>query len=213
MRTAPSPGSGWIQTFTGRPFSPVDPDPEDIVIEDIAHALSNLCRFAGHVRQFYSVAQHSVLVSELVERSVPREFKEFRARWALLGLLHDAAEAYVVDLPSPIKHLPELAGFRHIEHGVERAVEERFDLHTGGRGKALVKEADFVLLLTEARDLMAPLYPAWIAAFTPKEWASCLTEVIVPLDPGAAKALFLARFKHLQPGRFAAPRDNASSRR
>jgi uncharacterized protein len=87
----------WIQTYTGKQFWPLSPLPEDIVIEDIAHALSMQCRFGGHVRTFYSVAQHSVHVSLLVE-----------PQYALWGLLHDAAEAYLVDLPRPIKKFSEM---------------------------------------------------------------------------------------------------------
>ena len=78
----------WMQTHSGIQFWPLDPRPEDILIEDIAHALSNQCRFAGHCCFHYSVAQHSVLVSE----NVP-------AQDAMWGLLHDAGEAYLVDLP------------------------------------------------------------------------------------------------------------------
>ena len=82
----------WIQTMSGVIFYPLDPRPEEIRIEDIAHALSHQCRFAGHCREFYSVAEHSVRVS----RELPQEFM-------LWGLLHDASEAYLVDLPRPIK--------------------------------------------------------------------------------------------------------------
>ncbi|MFG0247924.1 MAG: phosphohydrolase, partial [Phycisphaeraceae bacterium JB051] len=78
----------WIQTYTGKAFYPLREDPGIIDIRDIAHALSLQCRFNGHCSDFYSVAQHSVHVSEVV----PQAF-------ALWGLLHDAAEAYMSDLP------------------------------------------------------------------------------------------------------------------
>lgn len=83
----------WILTFTGQQFYPLAPDVASIAIEDIAHALSNLCRYNGHCRTFYSVAEHSLRVSH----GVPRED-------ALWGLLHDASEAYLGDFVSPLKH-------------------------------------------------------------------------------------------------------------
>lgn len=105
----------WIQTYTGRRFWPADPRPEDVFIEDIAHALSMLCRFGGHCLRFYSVAEHSVLLSW----AAPPEWK----RWCLL---HDATEAYLCDLPGPIKRgLPEY-GF--MEHRLLLVVARRFGL-------------------------------------------------------------------------------------
>ncbi|WP_298983383.1 phosphohydrolase [uncultured Roseibium sp.] len=84
--------NSWIQTFTGKAFYPLEPFRSEIDIEDIAHALSNLCRYGGHSNEFYSVAQHSVLVS--------RNVSEENALW---GLLHDATEAYLIDLVRPVK--------------------------------------------------------------------------------------------------------------
>ena len=75
----------WLQTYTGKKFYPFDPREEEVDILDIAHALSQLCRFGGHTKEFYSVAEHCVLVS----MCCPSEVK-------LLGLLHDAAEAYQI---------------------------------------------------------------------------------------------------------------------
>jgi hypothetical protein len=82
----------WIQTYSGRQFWPLDPRVEDVHLEDIAHALSNVCRYTGHVREFYSVAEHSVHVSWSCE---PED--------ALWGLLHDASEAYLADMARPVK--------------------------------------------------------------------------------------------------------------
>src|SRR4051794_15527189 len=87
---------GWITTFSRRQFWPLDPHSDEIHIEDIAHSLSQQCRFGGHSRSFYSVAQHSCLVSALC-----------KANDALWGLLHDASEAYLGDIPRPLKSLPE----------------------------------------------------------------------------------------------------------
>lgn len=79
----------YFWTFTGRRIDTLAPDPCEIEIDDIAHSLAQQCRFLGHTDGFYSVAQHSVLVSGFVPD-----------RDALWGLLHDAAEAYVCDLPA-----------------------------------------------------------------------------------------------------------------
>ena len=105
----------WMMTYSGRPFYPYDLRHEDFHIEDIAHALSMLCRYGGHCRHFYSVAEHSVHVSYLV----PPEH-------ALTGLMHDATEAYLVDMPRPIK-----AGFpqyKEMEAKLWTFIAQRFYL-------------------------------------------------------------------------------------
>lgn len=107
----------WMQTFSGRQFWPLDPLPDEVHIEDIAHALSMQCRYAGHCRRFYSVAEHSVLLA-LHFHGQPD-----LARWALL---HDASEAYLVDVPRPVK--PHLMGYRQAEAAVMKAVCQRFGL-------------------------------------------------------------------------------------
>ena len=85
----------WLQTFTGRQFWPLGPEPTDIVIEDIGHALGSLCRFNGHCKAFYSVAQHSILVSRACEKhGLVAAFR---------GLMHDASETYLLDVPKPLK--------------------------------------------------------------------------------------------------------------
>ena len=114
----------WIQTYTGKQFWPIDPRACEITIEDIAHALSLQCRFSGHCREFYSVAQHSCLVSSYCI--------DEDAGW---GLLHDAAEAYLVDLPRPIKRFSSLGvEYRKAEERVMAAVNEAFV--NSSRGKS-----------------------------------------------------------------------------
>jgi hypothetical protein len=108
----------WIQTFSGVEFYPFDPLPSEILIEDIAHALSMQCRYAGHVRRFYSVAEHCVRVAELL----PIEDR-------LWGLLHDASEAYLVDLPRPIKRHSEIGRlYREAEAVLMESICDRFNL-------------------------------------------------------------------------------------
>lgn len=169
----------WITTYSGLPFFPMAPKAEDVRIEDIAHALSNLCRFAGHTRTFYSVAQHSVLVSRLC---APCD--------ALWGLLHDASEAYLCDIVSPVKRVPGLDGYRDIERQVQRAVATKFGLAPDE--PASVRAADRVLLKTEQRDLMR-MPAGWDA---PPESIRTLT----PMEPRAAESLFLRRFYELTRG-------------
>lgn len=139
----------WMQTAHGRVFWPLDPRPDEVYLDDIAHALANQCRFAGHCREFYSVAQHSVLVSY----QVPAED-------ALWGLLHDASEAYLVDLPRPVKRASEIGtAYVRAETAVMAVICERFGLPR--EKPASIECADNVILMTEARDVMAPPPIPW----------------------------------------------------
>ena len=140
----------WMQTFTGKRFYPLSPRPEDIDPVDIAHALSLLCRFGGHVDRFYSVAEHCVLMSE----AVPQE-------WALWALLHDATEAYVVDVPRPLKR--QLGEYMAIEASVMMAIAIRFALPFAGPGEMppAVRDADNRILLTERNALMSATHERW----------------------------------------------------
>lgn len=170
----------WMQTYTGRAFYPFDPVPEEIDIEDIAHALSMLCRYGGHSNVFYSVAEHSVYVSTLL----PQELK-------LVGLLHDATEAYLVDMPRPIKKgMPQ---YRDVEDRLWTAVARRFDLPEVL--PQAVHDADVAMLFAEQSQLLKPSpLPGWgMGLSTP------ITERprIRALYPREAEQLFLAEFEHL----------------
>lgn len=135
----------WMQTFTGRKFWPLDPRPEDVCIEDIAHALAYQCRFGGHCREFYSVAEHSIRVALIVANN------GFPGNVILGALLHDAAEAYVVDVPRPLKRF--LPGYKEVEMGVLRVIAEATGVSASIWNK-VIKDSDEILLATEARDLM-----------------------------------------------------------
>jgi hypothetical protein len=140
----------WLQTFTGKRFYPLDPRPEDIDQRDIAHALSLLCRYGGHLDRFYSVAEHCVLMSEWFET-------EGQKRHALAALLHDATEAYVVDVPRPLKrYLPD---YRMIEGSVWRTIAHRYEIPE--MLPAPIKEADTRILLTERDELMSRTVYSW----------------------------------------------------
>lgn len=115
MNAPPSRFGDWMQTASGKMFWPLDPRADEVDIHDIAHALANLCRYGGHCRRFYSVAEHSVLMARAVD-----------APWKLWALLHDAAEAYVVDVPRPLKRF--LVGYRETEDRVLRCIVDKFGL-------------------------------------------------------------------------------------
>jgi hypothetical protein len=166
----------WIQTYTGKQFYPLTPSLEAIDVRDIAHSLSLQCRYNGHCRVFYSVADHSLRVS----RIVPPEH-------ALWGLLHDAAEAYLTDLPRPVKHAVD--GYDRLEDSLLRVIAQRFDL--GWPMPEAVRHADDVLLATEMRDLLGPPPAPWPLSASPR------TETIVPLTAREAEQAFLARHREL----------------
>lgn len=173
--------TGWIQTYTGKKFFPMRPTLDTICIEDIAHSLSMLCRFTGHSQSFYSVAQHSVLVSNMCSE----ENKFF-------GLMHDAEEAYTNDLARPIKRLKEFEFFRKAGENIHKVIREKFELPTEEPEE--VKLVDTKMLATEARDLMSPLHQDW------KQYSEPYDFVIIPLQPKEAKELFMERFNMLYKG-------------
>lgn len=167
----------WIQTYTGRQFFPFAPRREDVDIRDVAHSLAFLCRFNGHCLVYYSVAEHSVRVSRLLGGDL-----------ALWGLLHDAAEAYLSDVPRPVK--ASLPPFVEMEARLLREIAGVFGLPWPMPPE--VRWADDVLLATEARDLVAPPPASWGLAERP------LDDVIVPLGPEVAERAFLERFEELR---------------
>jgi hypothetical protein len=187
-RGRPSAPDGSIQTVSGRWVNPLAPDVAQIDIGDIAQALANTCRFGGHSRRFYSVAQHSTIVSDVcAERGAsPAE--------AFVALLHDAAEAYLVDLPHPIKHRSDLGPpFQRAEKTMEAAIAVRFEL---GPPPADMKSIDRSLLATERRTFTSTL-DSWpeLEGFEP------LPIEIDPWDPPRARTEFLERFERLDAAR------------
>lgn len=156
-----------IRTFTGIYVNVFEPTPEMICIEDIAHALSNQCRFSGHLPTFYSVAQHTVAMSKLMHES-----------HKLAALLHDASEAYLLDIPSPIKK--GLSNYKEIEDKLMILIAEKFGFQYPLHEK--VKEVDNYMLQWEWSRLMLgkdifPKIECW--------------------SPNDAKRYFLSTFKEL----------------
>ena len=157
-----------IMLVGGNYFDLEDPASSTFGIDDIAHALANICRYTGHCQSFYSVAQHSVLVS----RAVP-------AHDAFAGLMHGAAEAFIGDVAKPLMSL--LPNDQDIEDRIEAAVFARLGLPAKLPGS--VKVADRVLLRTEQRDLMGADDHPWADT----AGVELLPERIEPLPPSAAK--------------------------
>lgn len=171
--------NAWIQVRSGGKFHPLNPQRDEIHIEDIAFALSNICRFGGHC-PFYSVAEHSVRVSYLLTGDD-----------ALTGLLHDGSEAYLGDVPRPLKRSGPFEEYREAEYTLQQMIYERFEC---APESGAVKDADAVLLATEARDLMGPLQAEWA------EWMATtapLPQRIEPWTPDTARSMFMARFIEL----------------
>lgn len=172
----------YFRTHTGKRVHPLCPSPQEIDIEDVAHSLSQMCRFLGHTDGFYSVGQHSVLVSELASH-----------RDALWGLLHDASEAYLCDLPAPIKRDPEMSFYRIAEDRLMRAICRRFGLRP--QMPRSVMAADKLALATEFRDVTTVDDPDWIVEECGVAPISDYT--IFPWAPAVAEDRFLRRFWEL----------------
>lgn len=212
------PFGDWMQTFTGKAFYPADPikmlHDDKIDPVDIAHALSMTCRYGGHVSRFYSVAEHSLLVSLYCD---PAD--------ALDGLLHDATEAYMQDLVRPVKNmLPE---YKAMEERLMTAIAIRFGLRTALHGHPdqgaatdyylmpdSVKEADNRILLDERRHLLGPVPQPWHPSIEAMRPLDCTDEWLRTLGSGKpaagwdfgctphlAKALWLQRFGELTGGK------------
>ncbi len=143
----------YIETSTGRQFWPLDPRPEDISITDIAAGLSKICRFNGQCREFYSVAAHSINCADMAGNAGAG------VRLQLLLLLHDASEAYVSDIATPVKSmLPEYAA---IEQGIMDAVYKQFNLLPPTvEEERVIKAVDTHALRCEAKRLM-PMQCNW----------------------------------------------------
>lgn len=170
----------YIRTFYGIKFRHTWPVPEDVCIEDIAWSLSQLCRFAGHLKYFYSVAEHCVRVSYFCDQAD-----------ALEGLLHDASETYCVDVPRPLKRAPGMEIYRLYEKRIAAVIEQHFNLRPEPQS---VMDADLRILSTERRDLFWR-DSSW--AVNKGEYGTPYPEKIEPWTPEEARRRFLMRYYEL----------------
>jgi hypothetical protein len=184
---------GSILTNSGILFWPMDARESEVRITDIAHALSNMCRFAGHVNHFYSVAQHCVLVSELIakEKTMNNAYCQY------VGLLHDASEAYLVDVPRPIKQF--LRNYQVIEHKLQRVIADAFGISKGSLttdfDAKFCHDADNLALAIEAKNLVNDPSKLWTISAKAGKYRK---EVIPFWSPTKAKKEFLKRFALLE---------------
>lgn len=186
--TLPKPHE--IETFSGRFVDTKQPDPESIILEDIAHALSNICRYGGHCGRFYSVAEHSVFVSRRLER------KGYGKAMCLAALHHDDAEAYLGDVPRPLKPLLG-ARYRELTDRMDAAIVQGLSMPFTPEAfhAEPVKQADNWALFVEAEHLL----PSEGGEFLRVDDADQPERIVVPdywldgLSPVEAEGLFLSR--------------------
>lgn len=173
-----------VLTYSGKKIDPLDPRPEEICIEDIAHALSMICRFGGHCKTFYSVASHSYIGSLF--------FEDYNL--SLKMLFHDASEAYLHDIITPVKGL--LTNYKELEEKLMSAICETFNIEWpwSEEDKKAIKRVDNMMLVTEAKSLMKDI----------DDWEICkYYEPIADLKirgckPEVAEKYFLKRFNDLK---------------
>lgn len=175
----------WFVTASGRKVFVAAPNPDHILIHDIAHALSNICRFGGHLSTFYSVADHSVCVANAVPEAL-----------ALPALLHDATEAYLGDVIRPLKRL--LPGYAELERRWAVAIGRAFNVDPELFHHPEIKAADMRALVTERRDFLD------VSTWTKGDWMEDELRVqpfagrLHAFHPQAAEARFMGFWHHIQ---------------
>jgi hypothetical protein len=196
--------TGIIGTYTGKRFDLFNIDIDNIDIMDIAHPLSMICRFGGHVKRHYSVAQHSLMVTHLVR--VLQEYNqmlEFDNKELLQALLHDASEAYMCDIPRPLKYTDEMNLFRNVDHNLQMAINRKYNLPEEEKTK-YISIADDIALAVEATNYFLSK-PSWALEIKNKnsdtrymfEIGDLYREEIEGLSHSEVKNLFLENFYSL----------------
>jgi hypothetical protein len=198
------PSNHEVETYSGRYVDTKNPDPNTIVLEDIAHALGNICRYGGHSAYHYSVAQHAVHVSQRMER------RGYSRGWCLAGLHHDDSEAFLCDIPRPTKSLlgPR---YKHMTDKMDAAIYValgliRWGIELEDFHDERVKDSDNWLLFVEAKHLLPSKGINW-AGSQLDDWGvrqdGLPSRIITPdywegsIHPSTAKEMFLARHKEL----------------
>jgi uncharacterized protein len=181
----PDVNKAWIITYTGLKFYHLNPQPEMVCIEDIAHALSNIGRWTGHTRYHYSVAQHCVYASRICS-----------PEFAFDCLMHDSSEAYLGDMNRPLKHFTAAGpAYREIEERVEDVIFKKFGVRFPL--PEAVKDTDTQMLYAEKAQLMTVREDTKYEA---RKWGRDESEANVRIErwtPRRAEKMFLKRFREL----------------
>lgn len=194
---ARDPNEPWIQLHSGKPFFFLDPGAEDIDIKDIAYGLSAEPRFAGQSKRsedgyVYSVAQHCYLASYLIGAIISCESSDLAIKkFSLTMLLHDAAEGYIKDIPTPIKKV--ITGYKEIENRIIQTIFNKFGIEEYYPFPPMINQVDAIMLATERRDLMQVPDIPWGYS----EQIKPADIKIVPMSPETSRKLFLRRFHEL----------------
>lgn len=179
-----------IETYSGRFVDPLNLRTSDIAIEDIAHALAMKTRFTGHGKRFISIAEHSVNVSCLAG-----------GLYGKVALLHDASEAYLPDVPSPLKQNPRFAWFKEMENKAQDTIYERFEVDPSWAKQ--IKWADTIIMAAEAEANLDGYqfaeHWAWVREFAAgfPEIMKIARNLVRNMLPDSAEALFLTRWQEV----------------
>lgn len=191
--------TGWMQTYGVGKFYPADAVKSEFRVTDVARALSFECRYSGMVKKFYSVAEHSVRVSRrteqvMVDMGYPEDCEEVLTL-AKQALVHDASEAYLKDIAQPVKRLPELEGYRKLEHKLQSEIYEWLGLPV--ETHPIVKAVDIEILGTETRQILPGIHPEWASTLPSGQLPAEIPGLVLGWKQDLAENTFLRRFHRL----------------
>lgn len=185
----------WIQLVNGQPFYPFAPNFEVVTIEVIAHALAYQCRYGGHAKKFYSVAEHCVLLARYIRKQIEAglfpELVTLQEQNAFIRetLLHDRDEAVFVDIQRPIKH--SLPGYQTLGKIAADGLADQFCVPR--TDNPFIKEIDRRICGDEYRQILNPCIEPWGMDIAP------LGVTIHGWEPHVAKAIFLTMWESCKP--------------